>query len=158
MKHWYEKPNKLLTDYVRTVLVMEGFSKADSGNLPVFTNGMPVLFCRTEKSKDLDENITQLTLFGKSPTDIWAVNKKATIIAYFFKPFALASVFNISANKLSGKPFDLGIWNPHKYNALRTQLIYATDASRKIEVLDHLLTQQLNENEQSCKIVQYATD
>lgn len=158
MKHWYAKPFKLLTEYVRTILIMEGFSKADSNNLPVFTNGMPILFCRTEKSEDRYENITQLTLYSRSPTDIWTVDKETTIIVYFFKPFAVTSLFNISANKLSEKPFDLSIWNPHKFTALKTQLIYAVDTSRKIEVLDNLLTKQLNENQQACKIIQYSTD
>jgi AraC-like DNA-binding protein len=157
MKHWYAKPHKLLTEYVRTILILEGFSKPDANNLPVFTNGMPTFFCRTE-SKDHYESVTQLTLFGKSPSDVWTLNKQATIIAYFFKPFTVASVFNISANKLSETPLDLSIWNPHKYTALKTQLIYATDTARKLEVLDILLIQQLNQNRQVCKIIQYATD
>ncbi len=157
MKYWYAKPNKLLAAQVRTVLIMEGFSKAGS-NLPVFTNGMPVFFCRTEKSKGDYEKITHLSLFGKSPSDIWKVNKQTTLIAYFFKPFTAAALFNNAADKLSDKPFDLNSWNPHKYNALRIQLIYASITRRKIEVLDNLLIQQLKENQHLCKIVQYATD
>ena len=158
MKHWYAKPNKLLTAYVRTVLITEGFSKADSNNLPIFTNGMPILFCRTEKNRDNFEKISQLSLYSKSPTDIWTVNKQTTLIAYLFKPFVMTSLFNISTNSLSEKPFDLSVWNPHKYTALKTQLIYATETSRKIDVLDNLLIQQLSENQEVCKIVQYATD
>lgn len=158
MKHRYEKPNTFLTEFVRTVLVMEGFSKSDSNDLPVFTNGMPTLFCKTEKSKDNYEQILQLTLFSKSPTDFWTVNKQTTIIAYFFKPLAMASVFNISANQLLERPFDLSIWDSHKYNALKTQLIYATDTLRKVEILDNLLIQQVHENQKVCKIIQYATD
>ena len=158
MKHWYERPNKLLTEFVRTVLIMEGFSKVNPTNLPVFTNGMPTLFYRVEKTPDGFENITQLSLFGTSPTDIWTMNNQTTIIAYFFRPFTVASVYNISVNKLSEKPFDLNIWSPHKYNALKTQLIYAAETKRKIEVLDNLLIQQLNENQRVYKIVQYATD
>jgi AraC-like DNA-binding protein len=158
MKYWYEKPNKLLTEFVRTVLVMEGFSKSDSSNLPVFTNGIPALFCKTEKNKDGYESITQLNLFGKSPADNWNVNKRTTIIAYFFKPFVTASIFNIPATKLSEEPFNLSAWSPHRYIALKTQLIYATETERKIEILDNLLIQQCRENQRISKIVQYATD
>jgi AraC-like DNA-binding protein len=158
MKYWYEKPNKLLTEFVRTVLIMEGFSKSDSNNLPVFTNGMPALFCKTEKNKNNYEHITHLSLLGKLPNDIWTVNKQTTIITYFLKPFTMASMFSISAKKISEKPFDLSIWNPHKYNALKTQLIYSTVTSSKIEVLDNLLIQQFTENQKVCEIVQYATD
>jgi hypothetical protein len=71
MKYWYQKPNKQLKEFVRTVLIMEGFSKSDFNNLPVFTNGMPTLFCKTEKDKANYEKIIQLTLFSKSKTDIW---------------------------------------------------------------------------------------
>ncbi|MES2681484.1 MAG: AraC family transcriptional regulator [Bacteroidota bacterium] len=158
MNHYYEKPNQLLTGFVRTILIMEGFSKNEGNNLPVFTNGLPTLFCKTEKGKDKCEQISHLTLFNKPPADFWTVNKNTTIIAYFFKPLTLASVFNISTNKLLHKPYDLNIWNPHKFNALRTQLIYAASTTRKVEILDNLIAQQLQENQQVCKIIQYATD
>lgn len=158
MKHWYQRPNKRLTEYVRTVLIMEGFSKADANPLPVLTQGMPVLFCKTEKKHDGYENITRIFLSGNPPAGLWTVNKQTTIIAYFFKPFAAAGMFNISAGQLSGSPFNLNTRDPHKYTALRMQLICATDTVRKIEVLDNLLIQQLTENQQVCKIIQYATD
>lgn len=158
MKHWYAKPNKLLTEYVRTILIIEGFTQTNSDSLPIFTNGMPTLFCKSKKNKKGYEDVSLLSLFGKSPTDIWMVNKHTTIIAYFFKPFVTTTLFKIPANKLSDKPFDLGIWNPHKHTALKTQLIYAKDTLRKIEVIDNLIIQQLNENKELCKIVQYSTD
>lgn len=158
MKHWYEKPHKQLRECVKTVLIMEGFSEADSNNLPVFTNGMSALFCKTEKNGDCFEDVTQLALFGKSPTDLWTINAQTTIIIYFFQPFVAASAFNISSTALSENPFDLGIWSPHKYTALKTQLIYAAETKRKMEVIDNLLIQQLSENQRVCKIVQYATD
>jgi AraC-like DNA-binding protein len=158
MNHYYEKPNKKLSEYVRTVLIMEGFSKPESNSLPVFTNGNSVLFCKTEKKKGKHENLAQLAIFGKSPADVWKVNNQTTIVAYFFKPFAATGLFNIPANKLLDKCFDLNILYPHKYVALKTQLAYATDSSQKIDVLDNLLTQQLNENQHVCKIIQYATD
>ena len=93
MKYWYQKPHQLISEYVRTVLILEGFSATETAEqLPLFTNGMPALLCRTEKDPNGNENIIQLALFGKStPADCWAVNDNTTIIAYFFKPFALAS-------------------------------------------------------------------
>ena len=101
MKHWYQQPHKLITDYVRTVLILEGFSESDTNDLPIFTNGMSALFCKTEKDQSGNENIIQLALFGKSvPEEHCEVNTNETIIVYFFKPFALASMFNINAAKL----------------------------------------------------------
>jgi AraC-like DNA-binding protein len=159
MKHWYQQPPLSLADYVRTVLVQEGFSESETNDLPIFTNGMSALFCKTEKDESGNENIIQLALFGKSiPEEYCVVNTKQTIVAYFFKPFALASIFNIATTKLMEAPIDLNTWNAHKTNALKTQLVYAASTSRKIEVLDNLLIQQLLQHKKECEIVKYATD
>ena len=158
MKYWYQKPHQLLTEYVRTILILEGFSQSNTDKLPLFTNGMPALLCRTEKDQTGNESI-QLTLFGKSILpDCWAVNGNTTIIAYFFKPFAMASIFNLPAVKLNETPVDLCNWSPHKINALRTQIIYAASTSRKVEVLDNLLIHQLQQNNRECEMIKYATD
>jgi len=159
MKYWYQKPNQLLSEYIRTVLILEGFSQPDAEQLPLVTNGMPALLCRTEKDQSGNENILQLILFGKSSTaDSWTINDSATIIAYFFKPFALSTLFNVPAKKLIEDPVDLSNWNPFKTNALKTQLIYAGSTTRKIEVLDNLLILQLQQNNKECEIIKYATD
>ena len=159
MKHWYQQPHKLITDYVRTVLILEGFSESDTNDLPIFTNGMSALFCKTEKDQSGNEKIIQLALFGKTvPEEYWIVSTNETIISYFFKPFALASMFNTNAARLLDSPIDLGNWHAHKTNALKTQLIYAPATSRKIEVLDNLLIQQLQQHKRECEIINYATD
>jgi len=159
MKHWYQQPHQQIADYVRTVLILEGFLESGSADLPIFTNGMSALFCKTEKDESDNENIVQLALYGKSvPEEYWIVNTKETIIAYFFTPFALASVFNVNAAKLLSSPIELANWHAHKTNALKTQLIYATATSRKIEVLDNLLIQQLQQHKRECEIIKSATD
>ena len=159
MNHWYQTPNQLLPGYIRTVLILEGFSQPDPDNLPLFTNGMPALFCKTEKESSENETIIQLGIFGRSvPEEYWNVNTNTTIIAYFFKPFAVATIFNIPANKLNKEPIDLVNWSPHKTNALKTQLTYATSTSRKVEVLDNLLIDQLKQNKRECEIIQNITD
>ena len=159
MKHWYQQPHQLIADYVRTVLILEGLSETDEADLPIFTNGMSALFCKTGKDQSGNENSIQLTLFGKSvPEEYWVMNKNETIIAYFFKPFALASMFSMSASKLLASPVDLANWGPHKTHALKTQLIYAALTARKLEVLDNLLIQQLQQHKRECEIIKYATD
>jgi AraC-like DNA-binding protein len=159
MKYWYQKPNQLLSDYVRTVLILEGFSQSEAEQLPLVTNGMPSFLFRAEKVQPDNDDIFQLTLFGRSGTaDSWTINDHTTIIAYFFKPFALSTVFNVPAKKLIGDPVDLSIWNPHKTNALRTQLVYALTTQQKIEVLDNLLILQLQQNNKECEIIKYSTD
>ena len=154
MKYWYQQPHPAIAAYVRTVLILEGFSEPHKDQLPLVTNGMPALFCKTE-----NETILQLSLFGKSTTpECWSFNNDTTIIAYFFKPFALASIFNVAASVLVKSPVDLSTWNAHKTNALRTQLIYAASTAQKTGVLDHLLIHQLEENKRECEITRFATD
>ena len=60
--------------------------------------------------------------------------------------------------KLIEDPVDLSIWNPHKTNAIRTQLVYAESTTKKIEVLDNLLIDQLQQNNKECEVIKYATD
>ena len=159
MKHLYQRSHELLSGYVRTVLILEGFSQPETDSLPIVTNGMSALFCKTEKDGLGNESILQLMVSGRSiPEGYWSVNSNTTIIAYFFKPFALATFFNIPANKLNEQPIDLSNWNAHKINALKTQLTYAASTTQKLEVLNNLLAHQLKENKKDCEIIQYATD
>lgn len=159
MKHQYQKPHHELTDYVRTVLVLEGFSEDNSVDLPLVTQGMPALFCKTERDADGIEKVERLALFGKTVSpDLWKINPGTTIITYFFKPFAIACIFNVPAAKIVDVPLDLSSWNAHKANALKTQLAYGDTTSRKTEVLDHLLISQLEENQKACEVIRIATD
>jgi len=159
MKYWYQRPHTAFADYLRTVLILEGFTTDDEPQLPLFTNGIPALLCITTKDKPGNENVQQLALYGKStPEDCWNVDDQTTVIAYFFKPFALATIFNLSAAELVKTTVDLSTWNPHFINALKTQLVYAETTARKIEVLDNLLIQQLAQNKRECEIIKYTTD
>jgi AraC-like DNA-binding protein len=159
MKYWYERSNSLLSEYLRTVLILEGFSEPGSDKLPILTNGVPGFICKTEKVEAGNENILQLTLFGKSiPEEYLYINENTTVIIYFFKPFALTSMFNISATELLKSPIDLSDWNAHKTNALKTQLFYADSTTRKIEILDNLLIHQLQDQKKECAVIKLATD
>lgn len=159
MKYRYQKPHPFLSGYVRTVLVMEGFAEPDGNRLPLFTNGMPALFCRTEKDVQGNEEVLQLALFGKSASaDCWTIGSTTTVISYFFHPFTLPVIFNMDAAGLAKEPVDLCNWNAHTNNALRTQLLYAASTDRKVEVLDNLLLQQLQQQQDECAIIRYATD
>lgn len=159
MKYWYQRPHPSLSKYVRTVLILEGFSEPEADAVPLFANGMPALFCKTEKDTAGNENVRQVTLFGKSvPQECWTITAQTTIIAYFFKPFALAALFSTPADVLAKNPVDLESWDPLKNNALKAQLTYAISTSRKSEVLDHLLVHQLEQNNKECELIQYATD
>lgn len=159
MKSWYQQPGVSISDYVRTVLVLEGFSQPDSCELPLLTNGMPALFCRTEIDAAGSERVVRLMLSGKSiPAEAWTINERTTIVVFFFKPFAMASVFDLPAATLAKEPVDLDTWNAHKTNALKTQLIYGQTTQRKVEVLEHLVRHQVDQNKKQSELIRHATD
>ncbi len=159
MQYRYQKPHHLLSDFVKTVLIAEGFAKGDDNKLPLFTNGMPAMLCKTAKTPTGIEDIVQLSIFGKSTlAEHWALNKNETTIAYFFKPFALATLFNIPAAELVKAPITLSNWNAHKTNALKTQLAYTGTTEKKNEALENLLLLQLQQQKKECEIIQHSTD
>lgn len=159
MNYRYHKAHPLLSEYVRTVLILEGSAEPDPHRLPLFTNGMPALLCRTEKDEEGKEQISMLSLHGQStPPECWSEHEHTTVIAYFFKPFALATLFNVPAAVLKETPMNLSQWSPHKTNALKTQLIYSELTEQKTEALDALLIHQLKEHQKECDTIRYATD
>lgn len=158
MKHWYQKPHPSLVNYVRTVLILEGFSEPAEGARPVFTNGMPALLCQTT-CRPGQKFSMQLTLFGKSIPEEGCDEANTTRIAYFFKPFAVAALFNLSASALARKPVDLG----HKHSgaldaALIEQLDCAISTTQRIDIIDRLLIHCLAENKDKCDMIRFATD
>jgi AraC-like DNA-binding protein len=158
MQYWYQKPQPNLLAYVQTMLVIEGFSEADNSTLPMVTNGMASLFFRCEKEEAGYESNVKLSLFGTSiPPGYWMINEKTTVIAYFFRPFALPSLFNIDAKLLKDKEIDLFSLNQLKFDALKTQLIHGDSTCQKIEILNNLLSEMLKFNGKTAEIIEYAT-
>jgi len=150
MKYSYHKPNDKISDYVRTILVFNNFSENKSSDLPLFTNGMPALLCKG------DNNIR---LFGQSVPDKELIQKNnETIVAFFFKPFALGTIFKLSAQDLKEIPVELNQWNGQKTMALKLQLHHSKSTHAKIEILSHFIHTQIENNQRDCEIIRYATD
>jgi len=141
MKHRYQKPHDSLSDYVRTVLIMDGALPADPTSQPLVTNGMSALFFKSDGRK------IQLTLFGTSvPPEYWETDPNTTIVAWFFKPFALSCVFNLDAKKLAANPVELPL------------VKVSPGIDSIIATLDKLLIEKLESNRRQCEIIRYATD
>lgn len=150
MKSYYHPPSSLLSDYVRNILVLDGQSQPD---LPVFTNGVPALVCRIKR------DVIELTLFGKSiPDDVLMIDDDTIHIIFFFKPFSVASLFDIPAVTLAKEVINLFQWDAHKMNALKIQLLSAENTTQKIDGLGHFLYRQLERNRKQCELIRYATD
>jgi AraC-like DNA-binding protein len=158
MNHRYRTPQQCLAKYVRTVLILEAGSPSDPRDLPIFTRGMSALICITKKVAG-GERMVRLTAFSNLiPDDIWSLDGSDTLVIFFFRPFALAALFNLAAARLVKAGVDLHCWDAHKVNAVKTQLFYADTSSEKVLVIENLLMQQLLENQKQCEAIQYSTD
>src|SRR5436190_11191846 len=109
MSHRYLQADARLTEYIRTVLVVDNTSNENGTDLPLFTKGMPALFC----SMNGEEN--SIFLYGQTvPDEVWDREKSKTLIAYFFKPFRLAPIFKLPASELRNAPVDIAMWDAQK--------------------------------------------
>lgn len=146
MNYQYHNTDLELTDYIRTVLTFDNNPDSESSELPLFTNGMPILLCKTDN---------RITLFGQSvPDEEW----KETNIAFFFKPFALATIFKLSAQDIKEKHIELNLWNAQKSMALNIQLYHSKSIQEKVDILSHFIFTQIKINQRDCEIIRYATD
>lgn len=153
MKYSYQKTSARLAQYVQTILVFDNNSHGESSDLPLFTKGMPALLCKTEN------NNNSITIFGQSvPDEKWTVEGKDTLIAFLFKPFSIGAIFKVPAKKLKEQPIELPLWNAQNAMALNLQLAHATSLAERMEILDHFIFTQIQNNQRECDIIRYATD
>lgn len=153
MKYWYQKVTPELTDYIRSVLILENIPDDGTSNLPLYTQGIPVLLCK------MRDNNHQVTLFGESaPAEELSVENNQAIIAFFFKPFALGTIFKLSAKELKDSPHEFNLLDPQKAIALNLQLCNSKSIQQKIEIINSFILSQISVNENECKIIRLATD
>ena len=153
MQQWYSKIDAVLKDAVQTILILDSADPPEPEDLPIFTNGMSALLC-TSRGKE-----NRLSLFGKTiPAERWAEWGDATLIVFFFKPFAIGPAFKIPVQQLKNEAIELNRWNPQKAMALTIQLAYAQSTAEKVEVLHQFILSQVTANQRECMIIRYATD
>lgn len=153
MNHRYEKPDPALSEYVRTVLVLGDVPDAERSDLPLFTNGLPALLCKVSGDSH------RMTLFGLSiPVDRLKIEDNATLLVFFFKPFALGATFGISAQVLRNAPVDLETWNARKAMAVNARLRQARSARDKTHIVSLFLLDQIQANRRNCAMIRLATD
>lgn len=153
MQQWSSDMNPLLKNYIQRILVLDNTNPLTPDDLPIFTNGVPALLCTSQN------NDYRLTIFGKAvSSERWIVSDDTTLIAFFFKPFAIGAIFKLSAGKLKNEPVELNCWSAQKAMALTIQLAHTQSAAQKTEVLQHFILSQITSNQRECEIIQYATD
>lgn len=153
MKHWYQKVIPELSEYVRSILVLEDSSDGETSELPLYTQGMPTLLCKPGNGN------SRLTVYGESaPVEEWSLESGQYIIAFFFKPFAISTTFKLSATELKQKPTELHLWNAQKTMALKLQLHHSKSIKESIGIISHFISAQIQANGKECKTIRIATD
>src|SRR5688572_14543603 len=101
MNSFYRKVPPAIEEHVSGILVMDNFPVEGSFALPVFANGSPTLVFTIKKALLQQERAGHFTLFGQTiKPGAFTFHEDFTLIAYFFKPHALITLFNVAGNEL----------------------------------------------------------
>ena len=115
------KPNDKIAEYVERILLIENYQITSPFSLPLFANGLPTLVFKSTKGTIRNSSTTHLTLFGQTILpEALTFREDFTLIAYFFKPYSLLSVFGVKAPELTDKPIDLNLLAAKKQPASRS--------------------------------------
>ncbi|MEO7989982.1 MAG: helix-turn-helix domain-containing protein [Chryseolinea sp.] len=158
MKAAFFKPDVRIENYVERYLVIEHDHVNDLFTLPLFANGKPTLLFISAKGKIGNASAAYLTLFGQTVTpEILELTEDFTLIAYFFKPYALLSIFNVPPQELTDHPIDLNLLAPQKTSELQERLLNADTTEGKVALLDNYICYLISHANDNHTIVQYAT-
>jgi len=142
MNLFYQQPAEGISAYVEAIMVMENVGMVTPFWLPLFANGTPTLLFSTAPGLIGTEQ-HQLILFGQTvaPAEI-VFPEDFKLVAYFLKPYALVSLFNIQANELTDRPVDMSLLPG--ITDLQEQLLNAGTTARIIETIDSFLQDRIS--------------
>jgi AraC-like DNA-binding protein len=158
MKATYLTPAPHVATYVQEILVLEHFQVSTPFVLPLFANGTPTLLFQTARGQ-LGHQANHLTLFGQTvfPGKL-TLNEDFTLIAYFFKPYALHALFGIQAQELTDNPIDMNLLPVSMRAGLQEQLLNAASTMEMLELLNHYIFSLITRINTDLRIVQYAVE
>ena len=157
MKVSYLKPAAIVSEYVNNILVIENCSVTNPFVLPLFANGQPTLLFQTVKGQ-IKNNSNYLTLFGQTVLpDTLTIHDNFTLIAYFFKPYLVNSLFGVLAQELTDKPIDLKLLSSTKTADLQEQLLNAASTDKMISLLDNYIFRLAEKIKIDIQLIKYAT-
>lgn len=130
-------PAPALAGYLERILVIEHSRVNKPFILPLFANGSPTLLFQTSNG-DIDGEATHnLTLFGQTvfPRKL-TIKSDFTLIAYFFQPAAIYSIFGIPAHQLTDSPLPLDLLLGKEAAELEQRLLEARSVAAMLRSLD----------------------
>lgn len=133
------RPSCRVAEFVHDILVIEKCKVVTSFCLPLFANGKPGLLFQTAKGT-IQNSSRYLTLFGQTVApDTIILDSDFTLVAYFFKPYALPSLFGIKASELTDRPIDLSLLMPAASKALQEALLHTETVQEMIDLIDRYI-------------------
>ncbi|WP_448702877.1 helix-turn-helix domain-containing protein [Mucilaginibacter sp. AW1-3] len=152
----YPIPAARLSSYVRAILVIENEQLQSPFVLPLFANGTPTLLFTTAAGR-MGGNEHYLTLFGQTvlPQQL-LIADNFKLIAYFLQPYALSTLFNISALELTDKPIALNMLTGR--SELQEQLLNAAATNQLLQLIDDYLYSKITAIRREDKRLIYASE
>ena len=150
-------PCEQISNYVERILVIEDVLVTNPFTLPLYANGAPTLLFQTAKGI-IKNNSNNLTLFGQTVfPETLTIRDNFTLIAYFFKPFALFTLFGVSAQELTNNPIDLNLLAPSKTGQLQEQLLNAASTDEMLSLLNDYVFSLISKTKADCQLIRFAT-
>ena len=151
-------PGTRIAEFVQGMLVLEDHSLIKPLALPLFANGTPTLLFLTTRGK-ISNGSHYLTLFGQTVfPDTLTLEENYTMIAYFFRPYALVSLFGVSAHELTDNPIDLNLLSPSATRELQERLLNAASTKEMISLLDDYIFNLITRIKSEIQIIRFATN
>ena len=108
--------------------------------LPLFANGSPTMVFQTAKVFSQKKAIGNLSLYGQTVTpDELVIKDNFTLIAYFFYPHVLKSLFGLNAAEVTDVCIDLNDLKQAKQSALQEQLLNALSLEKRLQLIDNFV-------------------
>lgn len=151
-------PPAPIAEYVHRILVIENVQVVTPFVLPLYANGSPTLVFQTAKGL-IKGHSTQLTLFGQTVRpETLILQDDFTLIAYFFKPYALGPLFEVAAQELTDNPIELDSLVSSNVLTLKEQLLQAPSTRAMLLLLDQYIYHLLVRVKMDVRPVKFATD
>jgi AraC-like DNA-binding protein len=151
-------PSDKISDHIDRILVIECDQIVADFVLPLYANGVPTLLFTSQKGSINNKPSSHLTLFGQTVLpETLTLKKGFTLIAYFFKPYSLLSLFSVMARELTDQPTDLGLIDSEKSRQLQERLLNADSVETKLDLLDHYISNLITRSKSDCPVLKYAT-
>lgn len=145
-------------EYVDRIMVIEHNQFTTAFTLPLYANGVPTILFKSAKGKLGNANSNHLTLFGQTVSpEFLTLTDDFTLIAYFFKPYTLLSLFGVSAQELTDHPIDLNLLFPQNSNLLQERLLNAGSTKEMLSLLDDFIYRLIIKSKTECSLIKYAT-